>query len=56
MKYPCNVIQDLLPLYLDGVCSEESKAIVEQHLSECPACKDYYAAMREDSEIIITPP
>lgn len=56
MKYPCNVIQDLLPLYLDGVCSEESKTIVEQHLSECPACKDYYAAMREDSEIIITPP
>ena len=25
----CDVIQDLLPLYCDGVCSEESKKLVE---------------------------
>ncbi len=56
MNYPCNLIQDLLPLYLDGVCSEESKKAVEKHLSECPGCKEYYAAMREADEIIITPP
>lgn len=47
MKYPCDMIQDLLPLYLDGVCSEESKKAVEQHLSECSACKKLYDAMRE---------
>lgn len=47
MKYPCYMIQDLLPLYLDGVCSEESKKAVEQHLSECSACKKLYDAMRE---------
>ena len=29
MKYSCNVVQDLLPLYQDNVCSEESKEIVE---------------------------
>lgn len=56
MNYPCNVIQDLFPLYLDGVCSEESKTIVEQHLSACSVCKEYYATMREADEIIITPP
>lgn len=56
MKYPCNVIQDLMPLYLDGVCSEESKTIVEQHLSECPDCKEYYTAMCEAEEIIKMPP
>lgn len=56
MNYPCNLLQDLLPLYLDGVCSEESKIAVEQHLSECPGCKEYYAAMQEADEIIITPP
>ena len=38
MKYSCNMIQDLIPLYIDGVCSEESKEAVEQHLSECPDC------------------
>ncbi len=47
MKYPCEMIQDLLPLFLDGVCSEESKKAIEKHLSECSACKEFYAAMRE---------
>ena len=31
MKYPCSLIQDLLPLYHDGVCSEESNKIIEAH-------------------------
>lgn len=47
MKYPCDLIQDLLPLYHDGVCSEESKKAIENHLSECSACKEYYTAMCE---------
>ncbi len=47
MNYPCSMIQDLLPLYLDSVCSEESKQAVEQHLSECADCKEFYAVMRE---------
>ncbi len=47
MKYPCKMIQDLLPLYLDGVCSEESKKAIEKHLSECPDCKAFYTAMLE---------
>ena len=49
MKYPCDMIQDLLPLYLDGVCSEESKKAVEEHLSECPDCKGFYDDIREDN-------
>lgn len=56
MNYPCNLIQDLLPLYLDGVCSEESKTVVEQHLIKCPNCRKHYSAMRESDEIIIMPP
>ena len=38
MKYNCNIIRDLLPLYQDEVCSEESAAIVREHLQECPDC------------------
>ena len=45
MKYPCNLIQDLLPLYHDGVCSQESSEAVKKHLLECPACKKYYEEM-----------
>lgn len=38
-KYNCEVIQDLLPLYQDNICSDASKAAVEEHLNECSSCK-----------------
>lgn len=40
MNYHCELIKDLLPLYHDDVCSEESKKAVEAHLAGCQACKD----------------
>lgn len=38
MKVPCEVIQDLLPLYADEACSEESGRMVREHLQECGEC------------------
>ena len=35
----CQVVRDLLPLYHDGVCSKDSRALVEEHLKTCPACR-----------------
>ena len=40
MKLSCDGIQDLLPRYHDGVCSKESRKIVEAHIATCAACKD----------------
>lgn len=40
MKYPCEMVKDLLPLYHDDVCSDSSKKIVEEHLAECSSCKN----------------
>ena len=34
----CEVIQDLLPLYQDGICSNSSKQLIEEHLFTCPDC------------------
>lgn len=39
MNIMCEVIRDLLPLYHDGVCSDGSKSLVEEHLKECEACR-----------------
>lgn len=44
MKVKCPVVDDLLPLYIDGACSEESKKIVEEHLNECRSCLEKYRA------------
>lgn len=40
MKFDCELIQDLLPLYIDNVCSIKSKEIIEEHISECSKCKE----------------
>ena len=48
MKTDCNVIRDLLPLYADEVCSNESRELVDEHLAECPACTEELARIREN--------
>ncbi len=51
MKYPCNLIKDLIPLYYDKVCSEESRKIVEEHLQECSECNIYYKEMCKEDDV-----
>ncbi len=38
MKINCNIIRDLLPLYADQVCSDESRELIDEHLAECRGC------------------
>lgn len=35
----CAVVQDLLPLYVDDAVSPDSRALVNEHLRDCPACR-----------------
>ena len=46
MNYPCEIIRDLLPLFIDDVCNEESKQAVQNHLAECEKCRNCYEAMK----------
>lgn len=34
----CNIAKDLLPLYFEGLCSDETKKQLEEHLKECDSC------------------
>ena len=45
MDVTCNVIEDLLPLYADGICSEDTKTIIEHHIAVCPECREKLEAM-----------
>jgi len=47
MNVSCEIIKDLLPLYHDGVCSNDSKAMIEEHLAECDGCKADLQTMDE---------
>ncbi|MCL1853224.1 MAG: zf-HC2 domain-containing protein [Peptococcaceae bacterium] len=42
----CEIIQDLLPLYADGACSDQSQELVEEHTQSCPACSKELAKMQ----------
>jgi hypothetical protein len=48
MKVKCAVVEDLLPLYIDEVCSEESREIVEEHLAECEKCSVKFKAQKSN--------
>ncbi len=47
----CNVIKDLLPLYADDICSEDSRQMVEEHLCECEECSGELEAYRYNTGI-----
>lgn len=46
MKISCNMAEDLLPLYLDGTCSQDSRAALEAHLEECERCREILRRMQ----------
>ena len=39
-KNICDIVQDLLPLYVDGVCSEAGRKLVEEHIPACSRCQE----------------
>lgn len=45
----CNVVKDLIPLYIDGCCSEESEKIVKEHIENCDECKNVFEQMNTPS-------
>lgn len=49
MDKQCEIVQDLLPLYVDGACSESSVAMVKEHLESCPECKTLYEKLCSDT-------
>lgn len=46
----CGVVQDLLPLYQDKVCSPASRRLVEEHLKGCGQCRQM-AEQLNDNEL-----
>ena len=43
-NYTCEMIEDLIPLAAEGICSEESRKAVEAHIAQCESCRKLYEA------------
>lgn len=39
MKNECSIIVELLPLYLEGIVSEDTREFVDEHLAGCESCR-----------------
>ena len=44
----CGIVRDLLPLYADGVASEDSSHFIEGHLKECQECTDILKEIKNE--------
>lgn len=53
MTYPCGIIRDLLPLYIDEVAGGESKKAVEEHLAACEECRVYLESMKSENRFTV---
>lgn len=49
MMHNCDVVQDLLPLYIDDVCSGASANMIRAHLEECPKCREMFRQLGRDA-------
>lgn len=47
----CSVIYDLLPLYIEGMCSDETRLMVKEHLENCKECRSSLEYMKKNIEI-----
>ena len=39
MKVTCNVIRDILPLYVENMASADTRKMVEEHTGSCERCR-----------------
>lgn len=52
MKNNCNVIRDILPLYIENMISDDTRAFVEEHIGSCAECRAELEQMKKPTEFI----
>jgi putative transposon-encoded protein len=50
MNNECEIVRDLLPSYIDDICSKGSSQFVEEHINSCAACREILDSMRINVE------
>ncbi len=51
MNITCNIIKDLLPLYVEDLVSQDSKALVDDHLCGCDSCRKELEALKQAPKV-----
>lgn len=48
-KINCDIIKDLLPSYIDGICSKATTLCVEDHMEGCSECRRMLALYKDNA-------
>lgn len=51
MKNECSIVRDILPLYLEGMVSDDTAEFVAEHLSHCSECKREFDSLQQGSTL-----
>ena len=54
-KFECDLVADLLPVYMDKKCGAETKKFVEEHIKTCDECREMYEAMAREIPTVDAP-
>ena len=49
MELACGIVRDLLPLVVEGLSGEESRAAVMEHIAACPECRRVKSQLEQDA-------
>lgn len=52
-KNNCDIIEDLLPLYIEDMVSEQSSKLIEEHLAVCAACREKLHQLKTEIPIVL---
>ena len=51
MNMACETVKDLIPLYIDGDCSESTSRLIKEHIKKCSDCAEYLKMCRHSEEM-----
>ena len=51
MRNECNIIRDLLPLYVENIASEDTAEFVKEHLETCTECSRALESLKSSDAI-----
>ena len=52
MKITCDVIKDLLPLYIEDISSDDTRSLVEEHIISCDSCMQELRKLSTPKEFV----
>lgn len=47
----CNIVKDLLPLYAEGLASDDSAKLIEAHLETCADCRAEWESLKQGAGV-----